>query len=380
MTDVLSALTPGTCVTLPQGTSPLVNRSAARTARCQCRIRRENRNTIVHASNSVLLAGCGSSVPDLVLTNEDLENYVDTNDEWITTRTGIKKRHILDVGETLSSHAAKSAQRALEMAGIQAEDVDLIIMATSSPDDLFGSATSVQSAIGAKKAAAFDLTAACSGFVMALATGAQFIRSGTYKKVVVIGADALSRYIDWRDRNTCVLFGDGSGAVVLSANEDEKAPCGLLGIDMHSDGTGMKNLNCPFTGKGNKPEGDFASSQGAYQNLTMNGQEVFKFAVRAVPTVLGAALENAGLQKEDIDWLVLHQANMRILSSAADRLGVPPERVVSNLSEYGNTSAASIPLALDEAVRRGDIKKGDILGLAGFGAGLSWASAVVRWM
>eukprot|EP00889_Picochlorum_renovo_P003244 jgi/Picre1/30274/NNA_005638.t1 len=262
---------------------------------------------------------------------------------------------------------------------MSAEEVDLIILATSSPDDLFGSATTVQAEIGAKKAAAFDLTAACSGFVMALATGSQFIRSGTYKNVIVIGADALSRYIDWRDRNTCVLFGDGSGAVVLRAHEDANAPCGLLGIDMHSDGEGLKHLNCPFSGHGNKPEGEGASSEGSYSNLSMNGQEVFKFAVRAVPNVIGAALKDAGMTKEDIDWLVLHQANMRILSSAADRLGVPPERVVSNLSEYGNTSAASIPLALDEAVRRGDIKKGDVLGLAGFGAGLSWASAVVRW-
>jgi 3-oxoacyl-[acyl-carrier-protein] synthase-3 len=336
-------------------------------------------NRIVTNANTVKLAGCGSSVPELVLSNADLEKYVDTSDEWITTRTGIKKRHILSEGETLSSHAAISASNALEMAGVAAEEVDLIIMATSSPDDLFGSATTVQQAIGAKKAAAFDLTAACSGFVMALATGAQFIRAGTYKNVVVIGADALSRYIDWRDRNTCVLFGDGSGAVVLRANEDDKAPCGLLGIDMHSDGAGLKNLNCSFTGKGNKPDGDEASTQGSYNNLTMNGQEVFKFAVRAVPKVLLAALKDAGLGKEDLDWLVLHQANMRILSSAAERLGVPQERVVSNLSDYGNTSAASIPIALDEAVRRGDIKKGDILGLAGFGAGLSWAAAIVRW-
>ncbi|KAI8100562.1 hypothetical protein M9434_004954 [Picochlorum sp. BPE23] len=333
----------------------------------------------ISVKSSVQLAGCGSSVPDLVLTNQDLEKYVETSDEWITTRTGIRKRHILKENEKLSSHASLAAIRALEMAGMSAEEVDLIILATSSPDDLFGSATTVQAEIGAKKAAAFDLTAACSGFVMGLATGSQFIRSGTYKNVIVIGADALSRYIDWRDRNTCVLFGDGSGAVVLRAHEDASAPCGLLGIDMHSDGEGLKHLNCPFSGHGNKPEGEGASSEGSYSNLSMNGQEVFKFAVRAVPNVIGAALKDAGMTKEDIDWLVLHQANMRILSSAADRLGVPPERVVSNLSEYGNTSAASIPLALDEAVRRGDIKKGDVLGLAGFGAGLSWASAVVRW-
>lgn len=332
-----------------------------------------------YAMSAVQLVGCGSSVPELTLTNGDLEQYVETSDEWITTRTGIKRRHILSEGETLTCHASKSAELALEMAGIDASEVDLIILATSSPDDLFGSACAVQASIGATKAAAFDLTAACSGFVMGLATASQFIRAGTYKTIVVIGADALSRYIDWRDRSTCILFGDGSGAVVLRASEDGDAPCGLLGIDMHSDGNGMKHLNCPFAGTGNKPASDAASKYAEYSNLAMNGQEVFKFAVRAVPTVLGAALDKAGLTTEDIDWLVLHQANMRILSAAADRLGIPSERVIANLSEYGNTSAASIPLALDEAVRRGDIKKGDVLGLAGFGAGLSWASAIVRW-
>lgn len=339
----------------------------------------KTRSIKVFSMNPVKFAGCGSSVPELVLSNEDLEKYVDTNDEWITTRTGIKSRHILGEGETLASHASIAAKRALEMAGVEAADVDLIILATSSPDDLFGSACAVQAEIGAKKAAAFDLTAACSGFVMGIATASQFIRAGTYKNIVVIGADALSRYIDWRDRSTCILFGDGSGAVVIQANEDDTAACGLLGIDMHSDGTGMKNLNCPFAGSGNKPDSVGASDRGSYHNIAMNGQEVFKFAVRAVPTVIKGALKNAGMSKEELDWLVLHQANMRILSAAADRLGVPPERVVSNLADYGNTSAASIPIALDEAVRRGDIKEGDVLGVAGFGAGLSWASAIVRW-
>ncbi|KAI7838752.1 hypothetical protein COHA_007545 [Chlorella ohadii] len=236
----------------------------------------------------------------------------------------------------------------------------------------------LQAAIGATGAAAFDLTAACSGFVMALVTGSQYIRAGTYKNVLVIGADALSRYIDWRDRATCILFGDGCGAVVLTARDGGE--CGLLGLDMHSDGNGMRHLNCAYSGAGMKPlSNGHASDEGSYSNLAMNGQEVFKFAVRAVPTVIEAALENANMQREQIDWLVMHQANMRIMSAAADRLGVPPERVVSNLSQYGNTSAASIPLALDEAVRRGDIKPGEVLAMAGFGAGLTWASAIVRW-
>lgn len=330
----------------------------------------------------VRLAGCGSSVPAKFLTNHDLQKLgLDTNDEWITSRTGIKKRHILGEGESLSSHAAVASQRALEMAGIDATDVDLVILATSSPDDLFGSACAVQAEIGAKDAAAFDLTAACSGFVMALVTAAQFVRCGTYKNIVVIGADALSRYVDWRDRGTCILFGDGCGAVVITAHEDPSAPCSLLGIEMHSDGKGQKHLNALFGGTGDKPccPGEMASAQGSYCNLAMNGQEVFKFAVRAVPTVIEGALQNAGMSREDIDWLVLHQANMRILNAAADRLGVPSDRVVSNLSEYGNTSAASIPLALDEAVRRGDIQAGQVIAMAGFGAGLSWASAIVRW-
>jgi 3-oxoacyl-[acyl-carrier-protein] synthase-3 len=333
---------------------------------------------VTAAQVGIRLTGSGSSVPSRALTNNDLEKLVDTNDEWITTRTGIKKRHVLDEGETLSGHAAAASERALQMAGISASQVDLIILATSSPDDLFGSACAVQSLIGADNAVAFDLTAACSGFVMALVTAAQYVRTGTYKTVLVIGADALSRYVDWRDRGTCILFGDGCGAVVMQASEN--APCALLGMDMHSDGKGQKHLNSMFLGQGNKPLREHGASQpGSFCNLKMNGQEVFKFAVRAVPSVIEGALQKAGMQKEEIDWLVLHQANRRILSAAAERLGIPEDRVVMNLSEYGNTSAASIPLALDEAVRRGDIKPGQVLAMAGFGAGLSWASAIVRW-
>ena len=284
------------------------------------------------------------------------------------------------------------------MAGVSAADVDMVLLSTSSPDDLFGSACAVASEIGATRAVAFDLTAACSGFVLGLITGSQFIRTGAARNVLVIGADALSRYVDWRDRGTCILFGDGCGAVLLTARGEGEASSassspastsssspgndGLLGSSMASDGAGQKHLNALFACDGGKAlsrDDAFASGRGAYANIAMNGQEVFKFAVRAVPAVLTEALRQAELEASDIDWLILHQANQRILDAAATRLGVPHDRVVSNLAEYGNTSAASIPLALDEAVRSGKIQAGDTLALAGFGAGLSWAGAIVRW-
>ncbi|KAK9918648.1 hypothetical protein WJX75_005644 [Coccomyxa subellipsoidea] len=260
------------------------------------------------------------------------------------------------VAESACSHRT---QRALEMAGIAAADVDL---ATSSPDDLFGSACQVQAIIGAKKALAFDLTAACSGFVVGLVTGAEFIRTGIYRNVLVIGADALSRYVDWRDRGTCILFGDGCGAVVLTQQQAEQ-PCSLLGSSMASNGLGQKHLNAMCCGEGMKALHEtHASARGSFENISMSGQEVFKFAVRAVPTVVEAALADAGVSKDDVDWLVLHQANQHILDSAATRLGVPSDSVISNLAEYGNTSAASIPLALDEAVRANTIIPGNVVG------------------
>lgn len=332
------------------------------------------------AQIGIRLAGVGSSAPATVLSNTELSKLVDTNDEWITSRTGIKRRHLMAEGEKLSHHAGQACKNALEMANLQPTDVDLILLATSTPDDIFGSATQVQAAIGAKNAVCFDLTAACSGFVIALVTGSQFIKTGSMRNVLVVGADALSRFVDWRDRKTCILFGDGCGAVLLSATSD--APCGLLGMEMHSDGAGHKSLNCLYSpGTGPKPllEDAHASAPATYNNIHMAGQDVFKFAVRSVPTVIESALEKAGLQKTDVDWLVMHQANQRIMDAAAERLGLPAERVISNLAEYGNTSAASIPLALDEAVRGGQIKKGDVIAMAGFGAGLTWASCIVRW-
>eukprot|EP00195_Chlamydomonas_chlamydogama_P007301 CAMPEP_0202901796 /NCGR_PEP_ID=MMETSP1392-20130828/14702_1 /ASSEMBLY_ACC=CAM_ASM_000868 /TAXON_ID=225041 /ORGANISM="Chlamydomonas chlamydogama, Strain SAG 11-48b" /LENGTH=337 /DNA_ID=CAMNT_0049588413 /DNA_START=228 /DNA_END=1241 /DNA_ORIENTATION=+ len=334
--------------------------------------------TPVSALTGCKLIGVGSCAPENTLTNDDLAKLVDTNDEWITTRTGIKRRHVLSKGETLGQLAHKASVKALDMAKLAPEDIDLILLATSSPDDMFGSACQIQAALGAKKAVAFDLTAACSGFVLALITASQFIRAGTFKNVLVVGGDALSRVVDWKDRSTCILFGDGCGAVVVTANPGQ--PCSLLGMAMHSDGNGHKHLNCTFKGEGGKAKDlETASEVAAYNNIHMSGQDVFKFAVKSVPQVIESALENAGMTKEQVDWLVMHQANQRILNAAADRLGLPADRVVSNLSEYGNTSAASIPLALDEAVRQGSIKPGDVIAMAGFGAGLTWASVIVRW-
>ncbi|KAJ9521733.1 hypothetical protein QJQ45_015349 [Haematococcus lacustris] len=333
------------------------------------------------AAASVLMpcriTGVGSAAPATVLTNTDLQRFVDTNNEWIESRTGIQRRHVLGAGESLGQLACQASAAALEMSGVQASDLDLILFATSSPDDLFGGACQVQAALGATRACAFDLTAACSGFVLGLVTASQYIRTGAARNVLLIGGDALSRFVDWNDRSTCILFGDGCGAVVLSAGPPG-SPCALLGSAMHSAGAGQKSLNAMFSQGGNKAEG-YPSQLGAFSNISMQGQDVFKFAVRSVPTVIEEALAAAGLQKEDINWLVMHQANKRILDSVAERLGLPPDRVVSNLAEYGNTSAGSIPLALDEAVRDKRIKQGDVVAMAGFGAGLTWAASIVRW-
>ena len=334
------------------------------------------------------IAGVGMAVPTQYLTNDDLSELVDTNDEWIRTRTGIGKRHVISGDESLTSLAAEASKKALAAAGVAAEDLDLILLSTSSPDDLFGSACTVQAAIGATDALAVDLTAACSGFVVGVVNGVHFIRGGEYKNVLVVGADVLSRYVDWRDRGTCILFGDGCGAMVLTSTPDP-SDCCLLGFDMHSDGTGNHNLTAQFayeagtdTAGKSKPTaegGDAPSSRGAFCNIGMNGQEVFKFAVKTVPDTVSKSLEKAGMTSEDIDFLVMHQANQRIIDTAAKRFGLGPEKVVSNIAKYGNTSAGSVPIAMAEAVEEGRIKKGDIVATAGFGAGLTWASAILRW-
>jgi 3-oxoacyl-[acyl-carrier-protein] synthase-3 len=322
------------------------------------------------------MTGCGSATPAQFLSNEELSQIVETSDEWIKSRTGIGKRHLADQSVSLSQLAAQAAIKALEMAQVSPRDIDLILLATSTPDDLFGSAAQVQSQIGANRAIAFDLTAACSGFLVGLVTATQFIRTGTYRNVLVIGADVLSRWVDWNDRATCVLFGDGAGAVLCQANDTKD---NILGFELHSDGSQNGSLNLAYEGEELPLKEGVSVQKGTYKPLRMNGREVYRFAVAKVPEVIEKALYRANLTTSDIDWLVLHQANQRIMDAVSERLKLPPEKVISNLSEYGNTSAASIPLALDEAVRSGKVKKGDIIASSGFGAGLTWGGIIFRW-
>lgn len=331
------------------------------------------------------LVGCGSAVPALNVSNDDLAKIVDTNDEWISVRTGIRNRRVLSGKDNLTDLAAEAARKALEMAEVDPNDVDLILLCSSTPEDLFGSAPQIQKALGCKSnPLAFDITAACSGFVLGLVSAACYIRGGGFKNVLVVGADALSRYVDWTDRGTCILFGDAAGAVVVQAcdiGED-----GLFGFDLHSDGEGQRHLNASI--KENETDNAFGTNGSvigfpptgsSFSCIQMNGKEVFRFAVRVVPQSIDAALENAGLHRSKIDWLLLHQANQRIIDAVATRLEVPSEHVISNLANYGNTSAASIPLALDEAVRSGKVQAGHVIAAAGFGAGLTWGSAILRW-
>lgn len=333
--------------------------------------------------------GVGSAAPKTVVTNVDLEAVVETSDEWIRTRTGISSRHLLqhpdgteDEEENIRTLSVRAASNAVEMSGIDPLDIGLVICATSSPEDMFGDAPSVAAALGCKNAFAYDLTAACSGFLFGTVTAGQFLNNGAIKYAVVVGADALSRWVDWDDRNSCILFGDGAGAIVLEADKEGTGESGVLGSSLHSNGLGRLDLQCSYKGNPRTVEtpGDgIIISEAAYNKLSMNGREVYKFATREVPKVIEEALEAANLTVDEVDWILLHQANIRIMETVAKRLGVPMEKVITNLSEYGNTSAGSIPLALDEAVRSGQVKKGDVIACAGFGAGLSWGSTIMRW-
>jgi 3-oxoacyl-[acyl-carrier-protein] synthase III len=323
----------------------------------------------------VTFIGCGAAAPAQVVSNDDLSRFMETSDEWISSRTGIRRRHLSNGSDSLASLGTSAAEQALEMSGVAAIDLDLILLATSTPDDLYGSACQIQANLGASRAVAFDLSAACSGFVFGLVTAAQFLQTGAYRKVLVIGADVHSRWVDWQDRNSCVLFGDGAGALVMTADATEN----LLGFELCSDGTQSNALHLRYHGESQALSPDVTVRQGAFGRLAMQGKEVYRFAVSRVPEVLDKVMYKSGLTVQDVDWLILHQANQRIMNAVADRLGLPPERIVSNVAEYGNTSAASIPIALNEAVRSGQITPGQTIATSGFGAGLSWGAAIFKW-
>jgi len=324
---------------------------------------------------SVGIVGVGSALPEKVLTNGELEKMVATSNQWIMTRTGIRERRIAGPETATSDLALLAGRRALEEAGIGPEELDLILVATTTPDMAFPStACLVQAGLGAYRAAAFDLEAACSGFLYGLAIGEQFIASGAYETVLVIGAEVLSRIVNWSDRNTCVLFGDGAGACVLRPVTAGK---GILSHYLGADGRGGGLLQLPAGGS-RLPASAATVEQGLHY-IHMQGGEVFKFAVRIMGEASLEALRRAGVAPDELDFLVPHQANHRIIMAAVKRLGLSPEQVIVNLDRYGNMSAASIPVALEEAVRDGRIRDGDNVLLVGFGAGLTWGAAVIKW-
>jgi 3-oxoacyl-[acyl-carrier-protein] synthase-3 len=321
------------------------------------------------------IKGTGRSLPEHVLTNQDLEKIVDTSDEWIRTRTGIRERRVASKDECLSTFASEAGRRALEMAGMESMDLDLIILATVTMDQpIPATACFVQDLLGAKRAAAMDMAAGCSGFIYALSVADQFIRMGTYRNILVIGGEVLSKFLDWNDRATCVLFGDGAGAVVLTAEENGQ---GLLSTAIHADGAMADFITLPGGGSRHPVTHEMIDQN--LHTIKMKGNETFKIAVRSLEAVCREALDKAGLKPTDVRWFVPHQANTRIIGAVADRLGWPPETLYLNIDRIGNTSSASIPIALDEMVRAGQVKENDVLLFAAFGAGLTWGSALVRW-
>jgi 3-oxoacyl-[acyl-carrier-protein] synthase-3 len=324
---------------------------------------------------SVGILGVGKYVPEKILTNDDLEKMVETNDEWIVTRTGIRERRIAAPEQATSDLAYEASLIALKNAGITAEQLDLIVVATITPDKFFPSTACIlQEKLGAKNAAAFDMSAACSGFVYGLANAAGFIATGTYKYALVIGADALSRITDYQDRNTAILFGDGAGAAVIGQVSKDR---GFKSFVLGADGTGGELLKMDAGGSRLPSTEETIKNRQHY--IFMEGREVFKFAVRIMDNASVEALEKAGKTKEDIDFLVPHQANIRIVQYAMEKLGLPEEKCVVNLDKYGNMSAASVPVALAEAYEQGKFKEGDTLLLVGFGGGLTWGSSVLVW-
>jgi 3-oxoacyl-[acyl-carrier-protein] synthase-3 len=320
---------------------------------------------------SVVL-GCGSYLPEQILTNAELAAKIETSDEWIVQRTGIRQRHIAAAGEFTSHLGTKAAQAALANAGVDAQSIDLIVLATSTPDNTFpATAVAIQNALGIHHGAAFDLQAVCSGFVFAIATADNFLRSGAFKRALVIGAETFSRLLDWNDRTTCVLFGDGAGAVVLEAQQQPGtlADTGVLTTHLRSDGRHKSKLYV---------DGGPSSTQ-TVGHLKMEGREVFKHAVGMITDVIIDAFKATGTTADDIDWFVPHQANKRIIDASAHKLHIAPQKVVLTVDRHGNTSAASIPLALAAAVADGKIKKGNLVLLEAMGGGFTWGSALIRW-
>jgi len=321
------------------------------------------------------ITGTGSFAPKKIITNLELEKLVDTSDEWIIERTGIKERRIAEKGQTTSDLAYEAGKKALKAAGIGAQDLDLVLVATMTPDTILPSMGCVlQNKLGAKNAAAFDIAAACSGFIYGLSVADAFIKAGVYKNILLVGAEVLSRFIDWEDRTTCILFGDGAGAVVIQRHAGKR---GVLSTHLHSDGSLGDLLHVPAGGASHPASHDTIRKRMHF--IRMKGNETFKVAVRALEGVAHEALAHNKVKPEEIDFLVPHQANLRIIQAMAQRLNMPMEKVVLTLPKYGNTSAASIPMALDEAVRDGRIKENHLILFEAFGGGLTWASALVRW-
>ena len=318
------------------------------------------------------IAGTGSYLPEKVLTNDDLAKIVDTSDEWIASRTGIRERHVAAEGETTGDLAYQAAVRAMEAAGVDASELDLIVLGTTTPDLVFPStACLLQARLGVAGCPAFDVNAACSGFIYALSVADKFIRAGAAKTALVVGAETLTRMLDWNDRSTCVLFGDGAGAVVLKADDET----GILGTHLHADGAKKELLWNPVgVSVGFKPE-----EHNAGVKVLMTGNEVFKHAVKALDAVVEETLAANGLDRHEIDWLIPHQANLRIIEATAKRLDMPMERVIVTVDRHGNTSSGSVPLALDEAVRSGKIERGQMVLLEAFGGGFTWGSVLLRY-
>jgi 3-oxoacyl-[acyl-carrier-protein] synthase-3 len=314
-----------------------------------------------------VVIGCGSYLPEKIVTNQALEKQIDTDDKWIRTRTGIEERHIVADNQTTSDLAKEAAIIALEKAKLPADKLDLIIVATTTPDNIFPStAANVQSLIGAKNAAAFDIQAVCAGFIYALSTADMYIKSGDYKNILVIGAEAITRIVDWKDRNTCILFGDGAGALVLQAQESDS---GIIATNIFSDGT-LKDILYVDGGPG---------SQTQSGKIRMQGKDVFKHAISKLADCTIKALEKAKIKKDELDWVIPHQANIRIMEGVTKKLGISNDKLIKTVSQHANTSAASIPLAICSAEKEGKLKKGNLIAIQAIGGGLTWGACIIKW-